>query len=140
MNALLLDPTGLVLVLLVSAPVFAVLLLAGLWLPAASRAGLVAGGLPLALLPPVAAAAFVSRDLRRVMEGIALIGYKPGPFRAACEAEWALQSLAWGLFAAACLLGLGLGLLRFFGSNADAPCSFRRAATLFLLPCLGLLA
>jgi hypothetical protein len=139
MNALLIDPTGLVLVGLVTAAVFVLLLAVGLSRPAASRAGLVAGGLPLALLPPVVAAAFNSRDLGRVIEGIGIAGYSPGPFRAACEAEWALQRLAWGAFAAACLLGLGLGLLRFFGSDADAPCSARRAFVLFLLPCLGLL-
>ncbi len=138
MTSLLLDPTGLVLVGLVAAAVLALLLVGGLSLPAPSRAGLVAGGLPLALLPPVAAAAFNSRDLGRVIEGMGLVGLSAGPFWAACEAQWALQRLAWGAFVAACLLGLGLGLLRVFGKEADAPCSRRRGLVLFLLPCLAL--
>jgi hypothetical protein len=87
----------------------------------------------------VAAAAIIARDMGRVLDGIGAIGFGAGPFLAACEAQWMLQRIAWGAFAAACLLGLGLGLLRFFGADADAQCSHRRGLVLFLLPCLGLL-
>ena len=129
---------GFVLVALVSAVVLASLLAIGLSRPAASRVGLIAGGLPLALLPPVAATVYISSI--NLFGSVAEFGAAAaGPLLAVRESFWLLQRIAWGAFSVACLLGLALGLLRFFGPAAGAPASIRRGLVLLLLPCLGLL-
>jgi hypothetical protein len=124
---------GFVLVAFVAAAVLASLIVIGLSRPAASRAGLVAGGLPLALLTPVAAAGYVST--------FNLFGsandFAPGGHVAA--SLWLIQGIAWAAFAAACLVGLTLALLPSSEATAAASCSLRRSLVLVLLPCLGLL-
>ena len=129
---------GFVLVALVSAVVLASLLAIGLSRPAASRTGLIAGGLPLSLLPPVAATVYISS--LNLFGDVAEFGAgAEGPLLAVRASFWLLQRIAWGAFTAACLLGFALGLLRFFGRAAGAPASVRRGLLLLLLPCLGLL-
>jgi hypothetical protein len=130
---------GFVLVVLVTAAVLACLVAVGLSRPAASRAGLVAGGLPLALLAPVAASGFISGKVGGLFGGVAEFG--PGgaqPLLYAAGLLWQLQRVAWAAFAAVCLVGLALGLMRSSGPAFDAASSARRSLLLLALPCLGL--
>jgi hypothetical protein len=125
---------GFVLVAFVAAAVLASLIVIGLSRAAASRAGLVVGGLPLALLTPVAAAGYVST--------FNLFG-SASDFAAGTHVAtslWLIQGIAWGAYAAACIVGLTLVLLRFSEATGSASCSSRRSLALVLLPCLGLLA
>jgi hypothetical protein len=121
----------------------AVALVAGLARPAGRRAGLVAGGLPLSLLPPVATAGYGSWRLVRELSGLVQAPAEAGDLTAAFERAWLLQRVAWGAFAAACLVGLVIGLSSFLGSpgdDGDGPrCSARRAVVLVFLPVLALL-
>jgi hypothetical protein len=131
---------GLVIVVVVTAVVLFALLLVGLSRPGPRRAGLVAGGLPLALLPPVAAAAYASSKLITLFSEMAQSG--SASMRAVLDACASLESLlrlAWGGFAATCVLGLVLGLVRSGRSLNDVACSTRRGVVLALLPALGLL-
>ena len=124
---------GLVLVATVTMGVLVTLLAAGVSRPGSRRAGLVAGGLPLALLPPVLAAAYASAMLG------SLFAAEPGVAAKTCASLWSLQRLAWGGFALSCALGFALGLLRRGDAEEDVACSWRRGVVLVLLPCLGLL-
>jgi len=131
---------GLVLVAVVALFVLATLLVLALSRPGIRRAGLVAGGLPLSLLPPVVATVYVSWKLISVF---ATMGESGGgtmqKFLDMCSSLWLIERVAWGALAAACGLGFLLGLLR-SGQAADAvPCSSRRGLVLVLLPVLGLL-
>jgi hypothetical protein len=131
---------GVVSVALVTVIVLAALLLVGVSRPGPRRAGLVAGGLPLALLPPMTAAAYVSWKLVGLFSGAAKAG--GGGTRMlsdACGSLELLLRLAWGGFSAACVLGLVLGLVRSGRSTKDITCTARRGAVLVLLPVLGLL-
>jgi hypothetical protein len=129
-----------VVVVLATALALASLTAVALSRPPESRAGLIAGGLPLALLAPVAAATFVAGKLGG--EFGTLAGLSPGDPRAAAHASallWQLQRMAWAAFALACLLGLGLAVVRSSGESAgEAACSARRGFVLLLLPCLAL--
>ncbi len=116
------------------------LIAVGLSLPGPRRAGLVAGGLPLALLPPAVATAYASWKLIDLFSGMAQSGSGGmRPVLDACASLWLLQRMAWGAFAVACLFGLVLGLLRLGRSADDVPCSVRRGLVLVLLPVLALL-
>ena len=138
----MLDPQilpGLVLVGLGQAAVLVILLAVGLSRPGSSRAGLVAGGMPLALLPLAAATAYASWALLNIFSGALIV--QPGATSVvvdACAALWRLERLACGAFAASCALGLLVGLLRFGGASAGNACSPRRGLLLVLLPVLGL--
>ncbi len=129
---------GLVLVAVLAAVVLAVLAVLAVAWPGRRRAGLVAACLPLALIPPVAATAFVSWQLVRLFASMA---ESQGPLQlvAACSALWLVERVAWAAFAAACALGLLLGLVR-TGAADGVSCSGRRGFVLLLLPLLGLLA
>jgi len=108
--------------------------------PGLRRAGLIAGGLPLCLLPVAVATAYVSGKLVGLFAGMAESG--PGGVQSlleACASLWLLQRVAWGAFAASCICGLVLGLLRLGGAPDDVPCSMRRGLVLLLLPALGLI-
>jgi hypothetical protein len=130
---------GLVMVAFAAAVTLVGLLAAGLALPGARRAGLVAGGLSLCLLAPAVATAYASRQLIGLFAGMAASGSGGTEWLLDASASlWLLQRLAWGAFAAACLLGLLLGLLRFGHSADDVACSVRRGVVLLLLPALGL--
>lgn len=124
---------GIVLVAVVTLAVVVTLLAAAVSRPGSRRAGLVAGGLPLALLPPVLAAAYASAKLG------GLFAAEPVAAAEACASLGLLQRLAWGGFAVSCALGFVLGLLRRGGTPEDVACSLRRGVVLVLLPCLGLL-
>jgi hypothetical protein len=125
--------TGFVLVALVTMAVLVTLLAAGVSRPGSRRAGLIAGGLPLALLPPVLATAYIAAKLG------GLFAAESGVAVDACASLWLLQRVAWGAFAVSCALGFVLGLLRRGDTADDVPCSVRRGLVLVLLPCLGLL-
>jgi len=130
---------GLVLVALASGVVLVSLLASGLSRPGRRRAGLVAGGLPLALLPPVVATAYASSKLVGLFEGLARA--QTGAVRDALESLaslWMLQRVAWGAFVASCVVGLLLGLWRSGRSTDEPACSARRGLVLLLLPALGL--
>lgn len=120
-----------------------VALVAGLARPAGRRAGLVAGGLPLALLPPVATAGYGSWRLVRQLSGLVQAPTATGDLTAAFAQAWLLQRVAWGAFAGACLVGLVIGLSSFLGSPGDdgegPRCSARRALVLLFLPVVALL-
>lgn len=131
---------GLVLVAVLTGVVLVALLLVGLSRPGPRRAGLVAGGLPLALVAPTAAAAYVSAKLIELFSGAAETGSSgTRAMVEACASLEALLRLAWGGFAAACVLGLVLGLVRTGRSANDVACSARRAVVLALLPALAVL-
>lgn len=131
---------GLVLVAFVAAAVFVTLLVAGVSRPGPRRAGLISGGLPLALLPPVAAAAYASAKLVGLFGGMAGSGGTGMRMLVdVCAALWVLQRMAWGVFAGTCVLGFLLGLVRSGRPADDVPCSGRRGLVLVLLPVLGLL-
>jgi hypothetical protein len=121
----------------VAALSFVTLLGAGIARPGAGRAGMIAGGLTLGLLAPAVATAYASRKLLAHFAGMLAAG-GPEMLLEACASLWQLQRLAWGAFAACCVLGLLLGMLRFGKSAEDPPCSTRRAAVLLLLPLLAL--
>jgi hypothetical protein len=131
---------GVVAVVCLTAIVLVALLLAGVSRPGPRRAGLVAGGLPLALLPPMTAAAYVSWKLVGLFSGAAEAG--GGGTRMLHDAGGSLEvllRLGWGGFATACVLGLVLSLVRSGRPSNDVACSLRRGAVLMLLPVLGLL-
>ena len=113
----------------------------GLSRPGTQRPGLVASALPLALLQPVVATVYASWKLIEVFAGMAQSG--SGGMRLVLDVSaslWMLQRAAWGLFAASCLGGLLIGLLRRGKGSDEVPCSMRRGVVLFLLPALGLVA
>jgi hypothetical protein len=128
---------GLVLVAVLAAVVLVSLAVLGIAWPGRRRAGLVAAGVPLALAPPVAATAYVAWQLVRLFAGMA-DSQGTQALVAACSALWVVERAAWAAFAAACALGLLLGLLR-TGAEEGVPCSARRGLALALLPLLGLL-
>jgi hypothetical protein len=131
---------GLVLVAVSAGVVLVALAVLGIAWPGRRRAGLVAAGVPLALVPPVAATAIVSWQLVRLFAGMA--GTQGGTTQAlvaACSALWAVERAAWGAFAVACALGLLLGLVR-TGAEGALPCSGRRGLVLALLPLVALVA
>jgi hypothetical protein len=130
---------GLVLVAVASAVVFLILVVAGFSRPGPRRSGIVAGGLPLCLLPPVLAAAYGSWQLLGAFAGMAPDAAAPSAL-AAFDSVWMLQRLAWGAALGLCLVGLLIGLLRFGGSSDDRACSARRGLVLLLLPALALAA
>lgn len=138
----MLDPQvlpGLVLVGVVEAVVLVTLLAVGFSRPGSRRAGLVAGGIPLALLPPAVATAYASWKLLDVFSGMAQA--QTGGMHLvleACSSLWRLERLAFGAFAVSCVCGLVLGLLRFGPPTDEAHCSVRRGLVLVLLPLLGL--
>jgi hypothetical protein len=129
---------GLVLVAVSAAVVLVALAVLGIAWPGRRRAGLVAAGVPLALVPPVAATAFVSWQIVRLFAGMAQTQGGTQALVAACSALWVVERAAWAAFASACALGLLLGLLR-TGAEEGVPCSARRGLVLALLPLLGLL-
>ena len=131
---------GLVMVAFVAALGLFTLIGVGLSRPGPRRAGLVAGGLPLGLLAPAVATAYASNQLIGLFAGMAESGSGGArPLLEACASLWWLQRVAWAVFAASCILGLLLGLLRFGSSADDTACSLRRGAVLLLLPALGLM-
>jgi hypothetical protein len=130
---------GLVLVALAAGVVLVGLLASGLSRPGRRRAGLVAGGLPLSLLPPVVATAYASWKVVGLFEGLGQA--QTGAARNALEAFaslWMLQRVAWGAFVASCVVGLLLGLWRSGRSTDELACTVRRGLVLLLLPALGL--
>lgn len=131
---------GFVLVGLVAAVGLAILLAAGLSRPGPRRAGLIAGGLPLALLAPALATSYASWQLIDLFSGMAMEP-QPGAMRSLLEglaSLWSLVRTAFGAFGVSCVVGLVLGLLRFGTSAHDVTCSARRGFVLLLLPLLGL--
>lgn len=132
---------GHLLVALVTTAILVTLLAVGLSRPGPRRAGLVAGGIPLALLSPAMATAYAAWQLIGLFAGIAQTGSGGARlFLDACTSLWLLQRAAWGAFAVSCLCGVVLGLLRLGRSSDDVPCSLRRGLVLLLLPLLGLAA
>ena len=129
---------GFAVVAATAAAVLVTLLVAGLSRSAAGRAGMVAGGLPLALLPPLAASAFVAAKIGGMLGGLQDFG-PTGQVQAVTASLWRLQSLAWAALALSCLVGLVLGFVRARGGEAVEASSARRGAVLVLLPLLGLL-
>jgi hypothetical protein len=130
---------GLALVGVTAALAVFVLLLVGLSWPGRRRAGLIAGALPLALLPVVTATAYASWRLVGVFSG--LTQDQPGAALNLLEpmgALWAIQRVAWGTSSAACALGLALGFWRSEGATDNASCSARRGLVLLLLPAIAL--
>jgi hypothetical protein len=129
---------GFVLVGLAAAGGLAFLLTAGLSRPGPQRAGLIAGGLPLALLAPALATSYASWQLIGLFSGMAMEP-QPGAMRSLLEglaSLWSLVRAAFGAFGVSCVVGLLLGLL---GTSAyDVTCSARRGFVLLLLPLLGL--
>ncbi|HEX9188752.1 MAG TPA: hypothetical protein VGB87_16850, partial [Vicinamibacteria bacterium] len=133
---------GFVLVGIVAAVTLAGLVAIGASRPGPRRAGLVAGGLPLALLAPVVATSYSSWKLVGLFSGMAL-EQPTGAMRTLLEgfaSLWFLQRAGWGAFCALCIVGVLLGLLRSGTSADDVACSTRRGFTLLLLPVLGLAA
>jgi len=131
---------GLVLVAALGALVLVALLGLGLTRPGARRAGLVACGLPLSLLPTVAATAYVSLKLIGLFAAMGVTG--GGTMQQlldTCASLWLVARAGWGACAVACVLGLLLALFRAGPSLPDAACSVRRGFVLVLLPALGLL-
>jgi hypothetical protein len=129
---------GLAVTVAAAVAVLATLLVAGLSRPAVARAGMIAGGLPIALLPPVAASAFVAAKSGGLLGGLPDFG-PSGQVQAVTASLWQLQSLAWAAFALACVVGLALGLVRAGGGDAGEAASARRGVVLLLLPLAGLL-
>ena len=129
---------GLVVVAAAAVAVLVTLLVAGLSRPAAARAGMVAGGVPLALLPPLAASAFVAAKTGGMLGGLQDFG-PTGQVQAVTASLWQLQSLAWAAFALSCLVGLALGFVSAFDKEPGDASSARRGIALVLLPLLGLL-
>jgi hypothetical protein len=132
---------GFALVALTALPAL-VALLAALARPAARRAGLVASALPLALLPPVVATGYGSWELVRHFSGLVASPGATGEDLLSTFARlWLVPRVAWGAFAAACVVGVAVSLSGLLASReADGPrCSARRAAVLLLLPVLALL-
>jgi hypothetical protein len=132
---------GLVLVALTTLVVLAALL-AGLGRPAGRRAGLVAGGLPLALLPPVLTSGYGSWRVIRQFSDLMQASAAPGELATVFSRLWLPQRVAWGAFGAACLVGLAVCLSSLLApsGDTDAPrCSPRRGVVLLLLPVLALL-
>ncbi len=130
---------GLAMAGFVAAVTLVCLLAVGLGWPGARRPGLVAGGLALCLLAPAVATAYASRQLIGLFAGMAAAGSGGSEsILDACASLWLLERVAWGAFAAACVLGLLIGLLRFGPSADGVPCSVRRGVVLLLLPALGL--
>lgn len=133
---------GLILVALAAAFALVALLAGGLSRPGPRRAGLIAGGLPLSLLPPVVAAAYGSWMLERLLSE--LLQRQPGAAPGALDtlaSLWGVQRIAWGATLGLCLLGLLVGMLRFRGARGatgDPTCSLRRALVLLLLPAMAL--
>jgi hypothetical protein len=117
-------------------------LAAGLTRPGQERPGLVAGALPLALLPPVLASAYASWKLVGLFAAMAgATEPQAGGARnllAAFASLWWLQRAAWGAFAASCLVGVALAVWRSGRRSGDATCSARRAFVLLSLPTLAL--
>jgi hypothetical protein len=118
--------------------VLVTLLVAGLSRPASARAGMIGGGLPLALLPPLAASAFVAAKTGGLLGGLQDFG-PAGQVQAVTASLWQLQSLAWAAFALSCLVGLALGFVGAGGGDPGAAGSARRGVVLVLLPLVGLL-
>lgn len=106
--------------------------------PGLRRAGLIATGFPLALVPAVLASAYAAGRVRGYFGGLLHFDGK-AEFLAACAPIWQLQRLAWGAFAALCLTGLALGLVSARRTADGAGCSTRRSVVLMLLPLLALL-
>jgi hypothetical protein len=129
---------GYALVGLTSTVILATLLAAGLMRPGPRRAGLVAGGLPLALLVPVLATIWAAFKLIGAFSGFADPHGGVQTVMEACASLWLLLRVAWGGAAVVCLFGLLLGLARFGGRRDAPPCSVRRGLVLLLLPLLGL--
>ncbi len=128
---------GFAVVAATAAAVLATLLVAGLSRPAAGRAGMVGGGLPLALLPPLAASWFVAAKTGGMLGGLQDFG-PTGNVEAVTASLWQLQSLAWAAFALSCVVGLALAFIRALGEESGEASSARRGAVLVLLPLLGL--
>jgi len=131
---------GFILVGLVAVVGFAILLVVGLSRPGSRRAGLVAGGLPLAMLPPALATSYCSWQLIGIFSGMAMEP-APGSTRTLLDALaslWFLERAAFGAFGVLCMIGLLVGLLRVGTSADDVTCSARRGFLLLLLPILGL--
>lgn len=106
--------------------------------PGLRRAGLIATGLPLALVPAVLASAYAAGRVRGHFGG-QLHFESRAEFLVAWAPTWQLQRLAWGACAALCLLGLALALASARRPADGAGCSTRRAVVLMLLPLLALL-
>jgi hypothetical protein len=130
---------GLVLVGAVALFVLATLLVLGLTRPGIRQGGLVASGLPLALLPTLVATIYVSWKVIGVMSSMAeTVSGSMQMFIDASSSLWLVQRVAWGALAATSGLGLLLGLVRSGSATDGVSCSTRRAAVLVLLPVLGL--
>jgi len=105
---------GFVLVGLVAAVAFATLLAIGVSRPGPRRAGLVAGGLPLALLAPAVATSYSSWKLVGSSRAWPWSS-SPAPCGRCSRAFaslWFLERVGWGAFCVSCIVGLFLGLLR----------------------------
>jgi hypothetical protein len=130
---------GLVFIAVLGAVALVALAALGLSRPPARRAGLVAGGLPLALVPTVAATAYVSLKLVGLFALMGVTG--AGSMQQildTCASLWLVARAGWGAVALASVVGLLLALLRSAPSPQEAPCSARRGFVLVLLPVLGL--
>jgi hypothetical protein len=131
---------GLVFIAIIGLVVLVAIAALGLLRPGARRAGLVAWGLPLALLPTVAATAYVSLKLVGLFATMGVSG--GGTMQQildTCASLWLVARAGWGVVALAGALGLLLALVPPEPSPQDPPCSARRGFVLVLLPVLALL-
>jgi hypothetical protein len=88
---------------------------AGVSRPGSRRAGLVAGGLTLGLLPPALVTSYVSVSLG------GLYAAESGAAMDACASLWLLLRVAWGAFTVSRAVGFVLGLLRRGGAARRRP-------------------
>lgn len=131
---------GLALVALASAVVALALLGAAVTRSGARRPGLVAFGLPLALVPVVVATVYGAWALVGVFAGVAMAEDSTGSSQRMLEAFtalWRVARAAWAAVGACALVGLATAVWP-GGKTDDAPaCSARRAVFLLLLPVLA---
>jgi hypothetical protein len=130
---------GFLVVAATTAAVLTTLVLAAWSCPAATRPGLVAGGLPLGLLPPLVATAFVAAKTGGLLGGLREFG-PGGPIAGVTASLWQLQALGWAGFVATCVTGAALALSRSRTSDGFEASSARRGLVLLLLPVLALSA
>jgi hypothetical protein len=132
------QPVAVVLLALTTLVVLGVLLAVEFRRPGPGRAGLVGGGVALALLPLTLAVGWSSWRLIRVISQGAQEGMSGTALVPVIRDLWSLQRLAWGGVAVLCGVALILGVVR-RGAGAEAPaCSVGRALVIVLLPLIAL--